>query len=141
VDPATLVGRQGWFRRLEVGEKVINAATVFRFQLAVSRLRFGTYAPTGQINACTPPGEGRLNEIDSMTGNLLQLNGTSMPPARFYADFKGRGFVSSSQSLVLETGGTRTATQVVCIGPSCRFQATGTLGVPTKIYWYMEPEQ
>jgi hypothetical protein len=109
--------------------------------LTVSRLTFGTYAPTAQLNACTPPGEGRLNEIDSLTGDLIQLNGTSMPPSRYYTDFRGRGYVSSSQSLILETSGGRTSTQVVCIGPACKFTPTGTLGAPTKIYWYMEPEQ
>jgi len=141
VPASALVGQQGWYRALDLGEKVINAPSVFKFQLTVSRLTFGTYAPTAQLNACTPPGEGRLNEIDSLTGDLIQLNGTSLPPSRYFTDFKGRGYVSSSQSLVLETSGGRTATQVVCIGPSCKFQNTGTLGAPTKIYWYMEPEQ
>jgi len=141
VSASSLVGMQGWFRRLDLGEKVINAATVFKFQLTVSRLTFGTYAPTAQLNACTPPGEGRLNEIDSLTGDFIQLNGTSLPPSRYFADFKGRGFVSSSQSLILDTAAGRQSMQVVCIGPSCKFQPTGTLGAPTKIYWYMEPEQ
>jgi type IV pilus assembly protein PilY1 len=141
VSASSLVGMQGWFRRLDLGEKVINAATVFKFQLTVSRLTFGTYAPTAQLNACTPPGEGRLNEIDSLTGDFIQLNGTSLPPSRYFADFKGRGFVSSSQSLILDTAAGRQSMQGVCIGPSCKFQPTGTLGAPTKIYWYMEPEQ
>jgi hypothetical protein len=137
------VGQQGWFRRLDTGEKVINAATVFinSFQGNRRSVRFGTFAPTGQLNPCTPPGEGRLNEIDSLTGDLFQLNGTALPPSRYYADFKGRGFVSSSQSLILETGGSPQITQVVCIGPACKFDRTGTVGVPTKIYWYLEPEQ
>ncbi len=57
----SLKGRQGWSRRLQNGEKVINATTVFRLGASVSRLRFGTYAPLSQLNACTPPGDGRLN--------------------------------------------------------------------------------
>lgn len=144
VAASSLVGMQGWFRRLDVGEKVINSAAVFVNFLQNNRrsLRFGTYAPTAQLNACTPPGEGRLNEIDSLTGDLFQINGTALPPSRFYADFKGHGYVSSSTSLLLQSGsGSKTSYEGAFIGPTGKLTPTGTVGVPSKIYWYLEPEQ
>ena len=139
VPAASLVGQQGWFRRLELGEKVISASTVFRIQ-NTSRLRFGTFSPVAQLNPCTPPGVGRLNEIDSLSGDLVVLPGATLP-TRWYATHIGTGYASSSVGLQLDIGGTNTSVQIQCIGPNCLITKTGTVGVPTKIYWYMEPEQ
>ena len=140
----SLKGRQGWSRRLLNGEKVINATTVFRLQAQISRLRFGTYAPLVQLNACTPPGEGRLNEIDSLTGNLIAINGAAAGAQRFYTGFLSRGYMSSTQLLILPSGGvgsTKVIYQFNCADANCQGTQIGTLGAPTKIYWYLEPEQ
>jgi len=139
VAASSLVGRQGWFRRLDPGEKVINEATVFRIANS-SRLRFGTYSPLAQLNACTPPGLGRLNEIDSLTGDLLVLPGSTLP-SRTYPNYSGTGFVSTSIGVTFSSNGTNSNYQLVSIGQNSRGTLTGTEGVPTKIYWYMEPEQ
>ena len=140
----SLKGRQGWSRRLQNGEKVVNATTVFRLQSQISRLRFGTYAPLVQLNACTPPGEGRLNEIDSLTGDLLAINGAAAGPQRWYSGFLSRGYMSSTQLLILPSGGvgsTKIIYQFNCADANCQGTQIGTLGAPTKIYWYLEPEQ
>jgi type IV pilus assembly protein PilY1 len=139
VPASSLVGQQGWFRRLDPGEKVINAPTVFRVNSS-SRLRFGTFSPSAQLNACTPPGVGRLNEIDSLSGDLFVLAGATLP-SRWYTNFLGTGYVSTSVGLNLDIGGTNTSVQVVSIGTRVKLTPTGTVGVPTKIYWYLEPEQ
>ena len=140
----SLKGRQGWSRRLQNGEKVINASTVFKLQAQISRLRFGTYAPLVQLNACTPPGEGRLNEIDSLSGDLLAINGAAAGPQRWYTGFLSRGYMSSTQLLILPSGGvgsTKVIYQFNCADANCQGTQIGTLGAPTKIYWYLEPEQ
>ena len=140
----SLKGRQGWSRRLQNGEKVINASTVFKLQAQISRLRFGTYAPLVQLNACTPPGEGRLNEIDSLSGDLLAINGAGAGPQRWYTGFLSRGYMSSTQLLILPSGGvgsTKVIYQFNCADANCQGTQIGTLGAPTKIYWYLEPEQ
>jgi type IV pilus assembly protein PilY1 len=136
IDLTQLATRKGWYRDLDDGEKVVNAPTVF-FQ----KLQFGTYAPTSQINACTPPGEGRLNEIDALTGGLFNLNTADGLNAqdRYYIARSDRSYHSSGK--------------VVCLGTSCFLTAFGGSGLgpnasalpgrgsATKIYWYMEPEQ
>ncbi|NBO79831.1 MAG: hypothetical protein EBV42_01025 [Actinobacteria bacterium] len=62
---------KGWARNFDNGEKTANSPTVF-----TNRLRFGTYAPLGQsAGACVPAGEGRLNEINAVTGDLVTING------------------------------------------------------------------
>ena len=140
----SLKGRQGWSRRLQNGEKVINATTVFRLQAQISRLRFGTYAPLVQLNACTPPGEGRLNEIDSLTGDLLAINGAAAGAQRWYTGFLSRGYMSSTQLLILPSGGVGSSKiiyQFNCADANCQGTQIGQLGAPTKIYWYLEPEQ
>lgn len=140
----SLKGRQGWSRRLQNGEKVINAPTVFKLQAQISRLRFGTYAPLVQLNACTPPGEGRLNEIDSLSGDLLAINGAAAGPQRWYSGFLSRGYMSSTQLLILPSGGvgsTKIIYQFNCADANCQGTQIGQLGAPTKIYWYLEPEQ
>jgi Tfp pilus tip-associated adhesin PilY1 len=140
----SLTGRQGWSRRLDNGEKVINAPTVFRLQAQISRLRFGTYAPLTQLNACTPPGEGRLNEIDSLSGDLLAINGAAAGAQRWYTAFLSRGYMSSTQLLILPSGGagsTKIIYQFNCADANCQGSQIGQLGAPTKIYWYLEPEQ
>ena len=142
VNPVALIGLQGWMRRLDNGEKVVNSPTVF-----FSRLRFGTYAPPLTVlNACTPPGEGRLNEIDSLSGSLFQLNTASAMGAsqRWYGGFLSRGYMSSTQLLVLPTGAsgkTKVVYTFTCADANCSGQNILTLGAPTKVYWYMEPEQ
>jgi type IV pilus assembly protein PilY1 len=141
VNPTDLIGKQGWMRGLENGEKVVNSPTVF-----FGRLRFGTYAPLNVLNACTPPGEGRLNEIDSLSGSLFQLNTASAMGAnqRWYGGFLSRGYMSPTQLLVLPTGAsgkTKTVFTFTCADANCSGQNILTLGAPTKVYWYMEPEQ
>ncbi len=68
------------------------------------------------------------------------LPGSTLP-SRYYANFVGTGFVSTSVGLTLDIGGSITNIQAVSIGTRMNFLNTGTVGVPTKIYWYMEPEQ
>jgi hypothetical protein len=109
VAPAELSSKKGWVRDLETncapdvtgivrcGEKVVSPPTVFNL-----KLRFGTYAPTGGSNAFTPPGEGRMNEIDAETGDLSNLNTADRVTAadRYYAS-TGRGYPSASVVIVL----------------------------------------
>jgi hypothetical protein len=134
VDPAALALKKGWYRDLDDGEKVINAPTIF-----LQRLQFGTYAPLSQINACTPPGEGRLNEIDGLLGALLPINGTSVssPQDRYYASFLSRGLLSTTQLVVIGKG----VYTLTCADGICQGKRVYTIGDAAKIYWYMEPEQ
>jgi type IV pilus assembly protein PilY1 len=138
--------KQGWMMFLDDGEKVVNAPTVFQIQSQFSLLRFGTYAPTGtSLGDCTPPGDGRLNEVNAVGGSfipgILNANGA---PSRYFTDFISRGYMSSTQLVILPSGGPGSAKQIFqfnCADANCRGSNIGTLGVPTKIYWYMEPEQ
>jgi type IV pilus assembly protein PilY1 len=134
VDPAALATKKGWYRDLDDGEKIINAPTIF-----LQRLQFGTYAPLSQINACTPPGEGRLNEIDGLLGALLPINGTSVssPQDRYYASFLSRGLLSTTQLVVIGKG----VYTLTCADGICQGKRVYTIGDAAKIYWYMEPEQ
>ncbi len=124
----------GWYRNLDNGEKVINAATVFE-----QRLRFGTYAPLGQSGgACVPAGEGRLNEIDALTGDLVPINGAvTQASDRYYSTFITHGYISTGQLIVQG----KNIYHIVVSDSRLQSVLVGSLGSATKIYWYMEPEQ
>jgi len=140
-----LSSKKGWARDLETncapnaagiarcGEKVVSPPTVFNL-----KLRFGTYAPTAASHAFTPSGEGRMNEIDAVTGDLANLNTASGLTAadRYYAS-TGRGYPSASVVIVLG----RNAFLVTVLDGVPKFQRLGTTGNATKIYWYMEIEE
>jgi type IV pilus assembly protein PilY1 len=134
VDVGQLVSSyQGWARSLDTGEKVTNSPTVF-----FGRLRFGTYTPLAQINSCTPPGQGRLNEINALNGDLFTLNSGAMSASqRYYSSFLTRGYISTGQVLIVG----KQVYHVVVSDAQLMSQLIGTLGSATKIYWYLEPEQ
>ncbi|MBI4190882.1 MAG: hypothetical protein HY525_10140 [Betaproteobacteria bacterium] len=123
---------KGWIVGLQDGEKVINAPTVF-----FNRLRFGTYAPLAQSNACAPPGESRLNEIDALTGNFFDLDSSESYTStdRYYGS-TSTGYISTGQIIVLGNN-----IYHIVASPLLQSQLIGTIGSATKIYWYMEPEQ
>ena len=125
---------KGWYRDLDNGEKVVNAPTVFS-----NRLRFGTYAPLGQSGgACVPPGEGRLNEIDAITGDLVPINGAvGQPSDRYYSTFITHGYISTGQLIVQG----KNIYHIVVSDSRLQSVLVGSMGSATKIYWYMEPEQ
>jgi type IV pilus assembly protein PilY1 len=125
---------KGWYRNYDNGEKSANAPTVFN-----QRLRFGTYAPLGQSGgACVPAGEGRLNEIDALTGDFVPINGTVTSAAdRYYATFITHGYISTGQLVVQG----KNIYHIVVSDSRLQSVLVGTLGSATKIYWYMEPEQ
>jgi Tfp pilus tip-associated adhesin PilY1 len=126
---------KGWYRGLDDGEKVINSPSVFS-----NRLRFGTYAPLGQSGgACIPPGEGRLNDIDAVTGDLIPINGAvTQPSDRYYSSFITKGFISSGTTITTPGGGGGGAI-LFCADGHCK--SISIPGGVTKVYWYMEPEQ
>ena len=125
---------KGWYRDLDNGEKVVNAPTVFS-----NRLRFGTYAPLGQSGgACVPPGEGRLNEIDAITGDLVPINGAvTQGSDRYYSTFITHGYISTGQLIVQG----KNIYHIVVSDSRLQSVLVGSMGSATKIYWYMEPEQ
>jgi len=126
-------GVQGWMRALDPGEKVINSPTVF-----FNHLRFGTYAPSGQVNLCTPGGVGRLNDIASLTGDFFTINpGPMNATQRYYSSFLTRGYVSSGQLLVIG----QNIYHIVVSDARLQSLLVGTIGAASKVYWYMEPEQ
>jgi type IV pilus assembly protein PilY1 len=153
VVPSALLSKRGWFRDLEPGEKVTGSPFVFN-----QKLRFGSYNPSGVISECLPPGEGRLNEINALYGNLVDLSGDGTISARdrYYAGVS-RGYFSPLQSVIIgnriytialaggtvttETGGSTPPTGSPCQAGSqfwsCREQE---IGIAQRIYWYMEPE-
>jgi type IV pilus assembly protein PilY1 len=153
VVPSALLSKRGWYRDLEAGEKVTGSPFVFN-----QKLRFGSYNPSGVISECLPPGEGRLNEINALYGNLVDLSGDGTVSARdrYYAGVS-RGYFSPLQSVIIgnriytialaggtvttESGGSTPATGSPCQAGSqfwsCREQE---IGIAQRIYWYMEPE-
>jgi len=154
VVPSALVTKRGWYRDLEVGEKVTGSPFVFN-----QKLRFSTYNPAAVSSECLPPGEGRLNEISALYGNLLDLNGDGVVSARdrYYAGVS-RGYFSPLQTVIIGStvytialaGGNITTTTTTTTPPGgsacqagsqfwyCREQR---IGIAQRIYWYMEPEQ
>ena len=153
VVPSALLSKRGWYRDLEAGEKVTGSPFVFN-----QKLRFGSYNPSGVISECLPPGEGRLNEINALYGNLVDLSGDGTVSARdrYYAGVS-RGYFSPLQSVIIgnriytialsggtvtsETGGSTPPAGSPCQAGSqfwsCREQE---IGIAQRIYWYMEPE-
>ena len=103
------------------------------------KLRFGTYAPSAQSNACTPPGEGRLNEINALTGDLFNLNTGDVLTSgdRYYSAFVTRGYISTGQLIVLG----RNVFHITVSDARLQSILVGTIGGASKVYWYMEPEQ
>lgn len=152
--PNLLVTKRGWYRDLEPGEKVTGSPFVFN-----QKLRFATYNPSAISSECLPPGEGRLNEISALYGNLRDLSGdgTISSRDRYYAGVS-RGFFSPLQTVIIGStvytialaGGNVTSTTSTTAPPGgascqagsqfwyCREQQ---IGIAQRIYWYMEPEQ
>lgn len=127
---------RGWIRPLDAGEKVINAPTVF-----FGRIRFGTYAPLAQLNACIPPGQGRINELD-LLGGLGIMSGTT--PMRYDPTFLTRSYSSTGQIIVLPPATGTNARRVFYITVAdsrLRGQFLGTIGGATRVYWYVEGER
>jgi type IV pilus assembly protein PilY1 len=148
--PNTLVTKRGWARDLEVGEKVTSSPFVFG-----QKLRFSSYNPSAISSECLPPGEGRLNEISALYGNLMDLNGDGTFSARdrYYAGVS-RGYYSPLQTVIVGgsiytiglAGGnvtnTTTPSATGCGAGSQLFSCReGSVGVARRTYWYMEPEQ
>ena len=125
---------KGWYRSYDDGEKTANAPTVFN-----ERVRFGTYAPLGQSGgSCVPVGEGRLNEIDAVTGDLVPINGAvTQSSDRYYSTFITHGYISTGQLIVQG----RNIYHIVVSDSRLQSVLVGSIGAATKIYWYMEPEQ
>jgi type IV pilus assembly protein PilY1 len=157
VVPASLVTKRGWYRDLQPGEKVTGPTFVIN-----QKLRFGTYNPTAQSSDCLPPGEGRLNEINALYGNLVDLNGDGVIGSRdrYYANLS-RGYFSPLQAVIVGrylytigqagAGGFKDPTVTTPGGPgttggpctgalmlACREQQ---IGVAQRVYWYMEAER
>ena len=85
-----------------------------------------------------PPGEGRLNEIDAVTGDLLPLTGAvTQSSDRYYSTFISHGYISTGQLIIQN----KSIYHLVCADARCFPNLVGTMGSATKIYWYMEPEQ
>jgi len=152
--PTTLVSKRGWYRDLEPGEKVTSSPFVVN-----QKLRFSSYHPTAVSSDCLPPGEGRLNEISALYGNLMDLNGSGTVTARdrYYAGVS-RGYFSPLQTVIVSgriytiglAGGNVTNTlpegeptpPTGCGAISQLFACReGTVGIAQRTYWYMEPEQ
>jgi hypothetical protein len=131
---ADLTGKKGWSRALEPGEKVTGSATIF-----FGVLRFGTYAPLGQSVSCAPLGEGRLNEISGDYGQLRDLTGNGVISAgeRYYTSYLSHGYVSSGQAIIIGNA----VYHVVVQSGVPRLQRIATIGVPSRIFWYMQPER
>ena len=126
---------KGWYRTFEGGEKGINAPTLF-----YNVLRFGTYASAAvNANACTPPGQGRLNEINALSGALFNLNNSSSISAsdRYYSKFLTHGYISSGQVVVLNN----TIYHIVTADSRLMASRINTLGKAQNIYWYIEGER
>ncbi|MCC6532964.1 MAG: hypothetical protein IT531_10475 [Burkholderiales bacterium] len=154
VVPNLLVTKRGWSRDLDPGEKVTGSPFVFN-----QKLRFSTYNPSAVSSECLPPGEGRLNEINALYGNLMDLNGDGSVSARdrYYAGVS-RGYFSPLQTVIIGStvytialaGGNVTTTTTTTEPPGgspcragsqfwyCREQR---IGIAQRTYWYMEPEQ
>jgi type IV pilus assembly protein PilY1 len=125
---------KGWYRPLDTGEKVINAPTVF-----FERIRFGSYTPIAQSNACVPPGQGRINELDLLGAYTIPVT-TGL--SRFYPGFVTRSYSSTGQLLVLP-GSTAAGRRVffVSAADSRLFgRQQAVLGAGTRVYWYTDPQ-
>ncbi len=124
---------KGWYRTLDTAEKVINAPTVF-----FDRIRFGSYTPLAQSNACVPPGQGRINELDLLGGYTIPVTSGT---ARYYPGFVTRSYSSTGQLLVLpgsSTAGRRVF--FVSVADSRLFgRQQAVLGAGVRVYWYTEP--
>jgi type IV pilus assembly protein PilY1 len=125
---------KGWYRPLDAGEKVVTAPTVF-----FGAIRFGTYTPIAQLNACVPPGQSRMNELDLLGAYVIQVSNSTV---RYYPNFINRGYGSTGQLVVLP-GSSSSARRVFFVAAAdarlfSRQQAM--LGVGTRVYWYTEPQ-
>lgn len=120
----------GWFRTLDTGEKVVNAPTVF-----FGRIRFGTYTPIAQTNACVPPGQGRSNELDLLGAYTLTVNSVL---SRFDPGAVSRSYGSSGQLIVLPgvAGGGRRVFFVAAADARLIGNQQAELGAGTRVYWY-----
>ena len=146
---AELRTKKGWGRGLDDGEKVVSSPSVLFYTL-----RFGTYAPNGQVNACVTPGQGRVNALDALGGTIRDLSGDGRLTAtdRWYAE-TGRGYAAVGAPIVIGGGGggapgvppspppPKKWCLPVSTGSGMSCIPLGTFGSVTKTFWYMESEQ
>ena len=125
---------KGWYRPLDTAEKVVTAPTVF-----FGSIRFGTYTPIGQLNACVPPGQSRLNELDLLGAYVIQASSSTV---RYYPNFINRGYSSTGQLLVLPgtSGSPRRVFFVAAADARLFSRQQAALGVGNRVYWYTEPQ-
>ena len=113
---------------------MVTAPTVF-----FGSIRFGTYTPIGQLNACVPPGQSRLNELDLLGAYVIQASSSTV---RYYPNFINRGYSSTGQLLVLPgtSGSPRRVFFVAAADARLFSRQQAALGVGNRVYWYTEPQ-
>ncbi|MGH8670497.1 MAG: pilus assembly protein, partial [Burkholderiales bacterium] len=141
-----LLSTDGWVLRLGIpsppaafpgfaAEKVTNPPQVFG-----NVLSFATFTPVEALNACTPPGTGKLYLVNALNGGVIDIDkdGQIDPntDTRTVSSFYVQGYVSPGSVIV--RGGK--IIQLHAGGALLHGRQVGTVGGGSRVYWYQEPE-
>jgi Tfp pilus tip-associated adhesin PilY1 len=128
----------GWFIRLETGEKVVSAPLTIG-----GTTSFNTNLPTSATSGtCSNLGEARVYQVDFRNASAVTNYNTStagLTAGDRYQSFENGGFLPSGVPFVLDVGNGVTKAGE-CIGVHCREREGVALQTRMRTYWYKETD-
>jgi hypothetical protein len=126
---------KGWARLLPPTAKVTEAPTVFQNLMLVPV--YGSASSMGfpaLVASCIPSFASRIYGYAALDGSISLLPGNSTNQA--YIDgVWSRNFVPSGQLVLLPDG----RVGFLFTNPTATFVQVAVVGVPQRVYWYLEP--
>jgi type IV pilus assembly protein PilY1 len=128
----------GWYLRLEAGEKVVSGSLTIG-----GTVSFNTNLPTTTTSGtCSNLGEARVYQIDFRNASAVvnyDTSNASLTKSDRYQTFENGGFLPSGVPFVLDVGnGVVKAGE--CIGVHCREREGVALQTRNRTYWYKETD-
>jgi len=126
---------KGWARLLPPTAKVTEAPTVF--QNLVLAPVYGSAAAMGfpsLVASCIPSFTSRIYGYSGLDASITLLPGNSTNQA-FIDGVWSRNFVPSGQLILLPDG----RVGFLFTNPTATFVQVAVVGVPQRVYWYLEP--
>ncbi|MBY0440130.1 MAG: hypothetical protein K2W80_18255 [Burkholderiales bacterium] len=126
---------KGWARLLPPTAKVTEAPTVF--QNMVLAPIYGSASSMGfpaLVSSCIPSFTSRIYGYAGLDGSITLLPGNSTNQA-FIDGVWSRNFVPSGQLILLPDG----RVGFLFTNPTATFVQVAVVGVPQRVYWYLEP--
>jgi len=126
---------KGWVRTLPTTAKVTEAPTVFQ-NLVLAPVYGGAAAMgfPGLVSTCIPSFTSRIFGYAALDASITLLPGNSIAQ-NYIEGVWSRNFVPSGQLILLPDG----RVGFLFTNPTATFVQVAVVGVPQRVYWYVEP--